>query len=145
MKIINVSSLTCPYANMQLLYPSIQFSTIGNPATLNTLSCFEWNVKRRCNKKNWGGQMSQWRRKIITCVTCSSATKSNVKRDSGCPVQVIDWSLSLLTHFVGPCTDISELLRGRIRITTYNQITPHFLNQVTIKNHNTLDDTKDAT
>jgi hypothetical protein len=31
--------MTCPYANMQLLYPAMQFSTIGNPATLNSFSC----------------------------------------------------------------------------------------------------------
>ena len=30
---------TFSYANMQLLYHVMQFSTIGNPATLNNFSC----------------------------------------------------------------------------------------------------------
>lgn len=30
---------TCPYANMQLLYPAMQFSTIGSPATRKSSSC----------------------------------------------------------------------------------------------------------
>lgn len=51
-------------------------------------------------------------------MTYSSATRSNLNRDSGWPVQVMLWQLSCLTHLFCPCTDISPLLSGRTRITT---------------------------
>lgn len=53
-----------------------------------------------------------------TCVTCSSATRSKVNRDTGCPIQVRLWLLSCLTHRFCPCSDTSPPLSGRIRITT---------------------------
>ena len=57
-----------------------------------------------------------------TCVTCSSATRSKVNRDSGWPVHVRLWLLSCRTHLFCPCSDISLPLRGRIRITTCSRL-----------------------
>lgn len=146
MKIINVSSLTCPYANMQLLYPSIQFSTIGNPATLNTLSCFEWNVKRRCNKKNWGGANEPMTQKNY--YLCHLLICNQIK----CEARL--WMPSPSNRLIVISSDtfrwsLHWYFRIVERTNTNNNLQPnnttHFLNQVTIKNHNTLDDTKDAT
>lgn len=49
--------------------------------------------------------------------------RSNVKRDSGCPIQVIVCELSCLRHRLFPYKDISELFKGRTLIITWlNQL-----------------------